>query len=177
MPPIGVCPKFKTYGKAPQGEAFTNDTFDVYQLGGLPGCFFEDLFAFVNRAVLFTPIDDGMFHPLVYLNGTRGQYQNGIEYAPKQGTPNSQFVNSVLIWNLVERTICSVRRPSHCLLLGHIFIPSSSFFSISFASVFLSEPRQTSSSTGCSSISEAKAPSPKATAPSSPVKQLLLSTT
>jgi len=40
MPFIGVRPEFKTNGKAPQGEAFANDIFDVYQLGGLPGCIF-----------------------------------------------------------------------------------------------------------------------------------------
>ena len=58
----------------------------------------------------------------------------------------------------------------------YIFIPSSSFFSNSFASVFLSEPRQTSSSTGSGSVSEARSARPSAARPSPPAMPGLFST-
>jgi hypothetical protein len=36
MPPIGMRLEFKTNGKAPKEEAFTNTIFDVFQLGATP---------------------------------------------------------------------------------------------------------------------------------------------
>ena len=70
MPPIGVRPEFKTNGKAPQGEAFANDIFDVFQLGGLPGCVFLRILAGLSTA----PKRD-----VVYPETGYTQYQNGIE--------------------------------------------------------------------------------------------------
>ena len=56
MPPIGVRPEFKTNGKAPEREFFSDTIFDVFQLGATPGCFFEDFSGFVNSTKMDTPL-------------------------------------------------------------------------------------------------------------------------